>query len=90
MDFERIIIALSKTYKIPFLEPDDIAQELRIHLWLKRDKYDPKRAKYNTWATKVCKRKIWELARYYKRNNRDSSKFLSIEEMREKGRDIEG
>lgn len=88
--FEKTIIKLARTYYICPLEPCDIEQELRIILWKNRDKYNPKKSAYQTWATKVCKRRIWELARYYSRNNRDSSKFKSFEALKDEGIDIEG
>lgn len=77
--FEPTLIKLAKTYKIGDLEPDDVAQELRIHLWLNRDKYDRKKP-YNNWAFICCKNQIRKLARYYKRQKRDTRKTISLNE----------
>ena len=79
--FEPTIIKLAKSYNIPPLEWQDIAQELRIHLWLKRDKYDGKKP-YKNWAYIGCRNKIRDLAKYYQRQKRDSRKEVSLEELR--------
>lgn len=79
--FEPTLIKLAKTYKIGDLEPDDVAQELRIHLWLNRDKYDRKKP-YNNWAFICCKNRIKDLARYFERQKRDKKKVISIEDLR--------
>lgn len=84
--FEPTIIKLAKTYNIPPLEWQDIAQELRLHLWLKREQYNPQKSAYQTWATRVCKNKIKDLAKKYGKE----IKTVSLEELKEKGIDIEG
>ena len=84
--FEPTIIKLAKTYNIPPLTWEDIAQELRLHLWLKRGQYDPKKSAYQTWATKVCRNKIKDLAKKYSKE----IKTISLEELKERGIDIEG
>ncbi len=78
--FESTIIKLAKTYHIPPLEWEDIAQELRIHLWLKRDKFDSQKREYKNWAYIVCRNKIRDLARYYQRKKRDSRKDIRLED----------
>ena len=83
---ENTIIKLSKTYFIPPLEPCDIANELRLHLWLKRGLYNPKKSAYQTWATRVCKNKIKNLARQYSKE----IKTISFEKLKENGTEIEG
>lgn len=63
--FEPTIIKLAKTYSIPSLEWEDIAQELRIHLW-KQEKAQHKPIKsYKNWAYIACRHKIRDLARHY-------------------------
>ena len=84
-DFELTIKKLAKTYKIEPLTWEDLAQELRIHLWLKEKSAKKPIRNYNNWAYIVCKRKIINLARYYSRKQRDASKNVSIEELQEKG-----
>ena len=85
--FDKTIVKLSKTYHIPPLEWEDTAQELRINLWLKRDKYDPKRS-YKDWAYIVCKRKIIDLSRYWSRQKRSEAKKISLDDLKDKGFEI--
>ena len=81
--FEPTLIKLAKTYKIPPLEWEDIAQELRIQLWLKREKYNPKKATYENWAYIVCRKKIVDLARYYdaKKRGGEGRKYKDTKEV---------
>ena len=81
--FEPTIIKLAKTYHIEPLEWQDVAQELRIHLWLK-EKSDKRPSKnYNNWAYRVCRRKIIDLARYYdaKKRGGEGRKYKKTEEV---------
>jgi len=84
--FEPTLIKLAKTYKIPPLEWEDIAQELRLHLWLKEKNRKKSIKDYNNWAYIVCRRKLIDLARKYNKK----IKTISFEELREKGIEIEG
>jgi len=84
--FDKTIIKLAKTYTIKPLDWEDIAQELRVHLWKNREKYDPNRAEFKNWAYILCRNKIRDLARYYKAKKRDSSKDLSLEMLEEEGK----
>ena len=89
-EFEPTIIKLAKTYKIPPLEWEDIAQELRIHLWLKEKSAKRPIKSYQDWAYIVCRNKIRNLAEYYKAQKRDSSKDISLDELKEAGYEKEG
>ncbi len=60
---EPVIIFYSKRYKIWGLDWEDIAQELRIHLWFKLKHYDITKSSIKTWATKVIHNKIIDLSR---------------------------
>jgi len=82
--FEPILIKLAKTYSIPPLDWEDIAQELRIHLWLKEKSAKRPIKNYNNWAYICCKNKIKNLAKYYQRQKRDERKIISLEELIEK------
>ena len=86
--FEPTILKLAKTWNISPLEWQDIAQELRIHLWEKEQSAKKPIKSYKDWAYIACRRKIIDLARHYSRNNRDSSKFISIEALKESGLEI--
>jgi len=63
--FEPTIIKLAKSYNIPSLEWEDIAQELRIHLWLKQKSAKKPIKNYQNWAYISCRNKIRDLARRY-------------------------
>ena len=83
--FEPTIIKLAKSYKIPPLTAEDIAQELRLQLWLKRDKFNSKRATYENWAYIVCRNKIKDLAKKFGKE----IKTISLDGLKEKGIEIE-
>ncbi len=60
---EPTTIFYSKKYRIWGLDWEDVAQEIRIHLWRKLKLYDVTRSSVKTWATKVIKNKIIDLSR---------------------------
>ena len=80
--FEPTILKLAKSYSIPPLEWQDIAQELRIHLLLKEKSAKIPIKSYKNWAYILCQNKIKDLARYYQREKRDYRKQVSLEEFR--------
>jgi len=86
--FEPTITKLSYAYKIKPLEPCDIANELRLHLWKKRHLYDASKGSYKNWAYILCKNRIRNLAKYYRRKKRDQSKTDSLSVLLDKGYDI--
>ena len=87
-EFETTIKKLSYSYNIRPLEPSDLAQELRIALWLNRAKYNKDKGSYKSWAYKVCRNKLKDLYKYYTRKNRDIRKETSLDMLVEKGLDI--
>ena len=89
-EFETTILKLAKTWNIPPLEWQDIAQELRIHLWLKEQEHGEGIKDYNNWAYITCRNKIRDLAKYYQRGKRDHRKIVSLEALIEDGFDIVG
>ena len=88
--FEPTILKLAKTWNIPPLEWQDIAQELRIHLWQQEEKRTTKIKNYNNWAYISCRNKIKDLAKYYQRKKRDVRKTISLNVLMDKGMDFEG
>jgi len=85
--FDPTIIKLAKFYHIPNMDWQDIAQELRLHLWLKLKTHNPR--KFDDWAYIACKKKIIDLWR--KQTHSRSSKniqFISLDALKEKGLDI--
>lgn len=81
--FEPTIIKLAKTYRVGDLEWGDIAQELRIHLWLKEKSAKKPIKRYDNWAYIACRHKIVDLARYYdaKKRGGEGRKYKNIEEL---------
>ena len=63
LSFQNDIIAKSKTTYIKGMEWQDIAQELNLHIWTKRDKYNPERASERTFVIRLITNKIRDLAR---------------------------
>jgi len=85
--FDDTIKKLSYAYHIEPLEPCDIQQELKITLWINRNKYDKNKGSYKSWAFMVCRNKLRELYRYNTRQKRDIRKETSLDELIEKGFD---
>ena len=62
-------------------ERDDLAQELRLHIWERLVKYNPNIATINNWCWIVCRNKIIQLIRKDKRLKRKSEYTkISLEE----------
>jgi len=57
---ERDIILLASTKQIIGIDPEDVAQEIRLHIWNKLPLYLPK-AKLRTWFYCVARRRIKDL-----------------------------
>ncbi len=62
-EIEPDIKGKSRTYRIWGLDLEDVAQELRIHLMNKFDLFDPKKASFRTWANRVMRNKLTNMAR---------------------------
>ena len=85
LDYENDIVAKAKTYSIPNMDWEDIAQELRLAIWLNRNKFNPKRASQRTFVMRIMKNKIIDLARAANRKKRlIDSYHLSLDELQEK------
>lgn len=81
-DFERDIVAKSNIYLVSGLEPEDVAQELRIQLWLKRECYrDGKGASPRTFASRIMMNRIKNLWKFASRQKRliDQNHFIFSE-----------
>lgn len=59
-EFEPVIKHKSG-YKIAGMDKDDIAQELRIEIWMSRGDFDPTKSMFGTWARVIADRKIMKL-----------------------------
>ena len=49
----------------------DIEQEITIHVWQRREKYDPTKAKYNTFVSRIIDKKIVNIIEYQHAQKRD-------------------
>lgn len=60
-NMENYVINCAKRYYVDGYESDDIAQELRMHLWKKLHKYDPTKGKIETWGRLVLENKARDM-----------------------------
>lgn len=75
-DYESDIVAKAKTYEVPGLDWEDTAQELRLYLWLKKDRFDSKRGiKEKTFVMSILMNKIRDLRKYSNRQKRQLDFF---------------
>lgn len=83
--FEKDIVAKAKTYSIPGMDWEDIAQELRLALWLNLPKFQPGKASERTFANRIMENKIKDLAKFTNRKKRwIDSHYISLDELMEK------
>ena len=61
MIMENYIINVSNKYWIEGFDADDVAQELRLHLWKKMHCYDPHKGTIQTWGYKVITNRARDL-----------------------------
>ena len=84
-EFDPIIIAEAHLHDIPGMDWQDIAQEIRIHLWNKFDLFDVKKSSFKTWANRVMKNRIKNLIRDANtKSHQYINRAISIEELQEK------
>ena len=70
-DYESDIVAKARTYEVPGMDWEDVAQELRIHIWKKRDRFDVSRGvKERTFVMSMLINKIRDLRKYSNRQKR--------------------
>jgi RNA polymerase sigma factor (sigma-70 family) len=60
---EGYIIQVSRNYWVEGFDSEDIAQELRLHLWRKIKNYDPTKGTIETWGRKVLVNRVRDLYR---------------------------
>jgi RNA polymerase sigma factor (sigma-70 family) len=83
--YENDIRAKAKSYFIPGMDWEDIAQELRLVLWLNLHKFKPKRASERTFANRIMENKIKDLAKSANRKKRwIDSNYISLDKLLEK------
>lgn len=84
--YQDDILGKAKTYQIPNMEWQDIAQELDITLWQKLGKFQGRNnASERTFAMKITRNKIIDLAKAANRQKRlIDSYHLSLDELMER------
>jgi len=60
---EGYIISASNRYHVEGFDAEDIAQELRLHLWKKLHLYNPTIGTIETWGYRVISNKVRDLSR---------------------------
>lgn len=82
--YENQIRAKAKTYFIPGMDWEDIAQELRLSLWQNLSKFEPNRASEQTFANRIMQNRIKDLAKHANRQKRwIDSNWVSLDEIAE-------
>lgn len=61
-EVEGYVVMFALQHRLPGLEPEDVAQELRLHLWRRLPSYDPRKASPKSWARTVLWRKVIDLS----------------------------
>lgn len=70
-NYESDIVAKARIYKVPGMDWEDVAQELRLHLWQKRDWFNPNLGvKERTFVMCMLMNKIKDLRKYFNRQKR--------------------
>jgi DNA-directed RNA polymerase specialized sigma24 family protein len=69
-ELEKMISLFVKNNSISGFDDDDLAQELRIHLWNRLPSYDPTKSGLRTWSKHLLDRKIIDLYRFSQRKKR--------------------
>ena len=88
--FDRIIKAESFRHDIPGLDPDDIAQKIRIRLWRKFHLFNPEKASFKTWSNVLMRNAIKNMKRdAYNRTNAPLNTAVSIQVLEENGLEID-
>lgn len=60
---DKDIVAMSRQFAIWGHTKEEVAQELRWHVFRKIEQYDPKKASIRTWGVSICRRRLIDLDR---------------------------
>ncbi len=83
--YENVIVAKAIKAQVPNMDWEDVAQELRIHLWLKGNLFNPMYASASTFVNNILNNKIRDLikAAYRKKRFLDTNHLTFSEILRE-------
>lgn len=87
-DYQGDIKAKALTTFISGMEPDDIIQEINLHILKAGLKYDPSRSNPRTFISRVATNKIRDLMRRSRAKKRDYQCAVSLDQLYELGFDI--
>ena len=87
-EYQKDIQAKAKLANIGGMEWEDIAQELYLHLWCVRNKYNPVKSSPRTFVVRVITNKIRDLARRSLAKKRNYHQLVSLDALMERGFDI--
>lgn len=89
LSFQKDVVAKSKSTYIKGMDWEDIAQELYLHLWQKRDRFNPKRASERTFVIRIITNKIRDLLRKANAQKRFAdNNTVSLDELMDAGFDV--
>lgn len=74
---EKDIIGKSYTYKVWGMCPEEVAQELRLKMWITLPKYNPERSSVRTFSIRVMNNFIRDLNRKQMADKRKINNFVS-------------
>lgn len=64
-------LARKPGFRATALDEADIRQELLLHIWLRRDAYDPARGAWSTFVDRICRNKAARLIEHHSAQRRD-------------------
>lgn len=88
LEYRNDIQAKAKLAYIAGMDWEDIAQELYLHLWLVRHKYDSTKSSRRTFIARVVVNKIRDLARKSLAKKRNLYQTVSLDLLMESGFDV--
>lgn len=90
-EFGPTLIKLSRCFVIPHITDEDIAQELRLHLFLQFEKRKKPIKSFNDWAFICCRKKIIDIYRKETRKRRwPGNPDFSLDVLMDNGFDTDG
>jgi len=64
-------LARTPGFRATSLDEADIRQELCLHVWLRKDAYDPARGAWSTFVDRICRNKAVHLLEHHTAQRRD-------------------
>lgn len=71
-------LARKPGFRATALDEADIRQELLLHIWLRRESYDPARGAWSTFVDRICRNKAARLVEHHTAQRRDYRCVMDI------------